>query len=332
MASLKCITCFATLTKGNDRNLVQSRGEFSVQSEINDLDFVVHPTSSYICRVCLRVLQQRQALRKKLDGLNQKLLREYQEKAAAKGLPLKRKAAKKALFTEGDSEEETGSLFSCETDENREEPIVFQPPLTSTPQKSKGPRRCVPPVEKSKSSYVTVKVHWESKESTRTLPDELESLGKMLCRGTYTQIARAAWRCKQVREQIVVLFLKDVDRECSQICSKKNPSILRQTDKQSILNFSLQKLDEELKSRTPLLRSVMMVACFRKSKLDRNQLYLMPAVTMALSICLKNRSPYMTVIQLLNSLFIQHSALMVSTPLASNSPPPNTPKHTQQFY
>ena len=67
MACLKCVTCIATLTKGNDRNLVQSRGEFSVQSEINDLDFVMHPMPSYICRVCLRVLQQRQALRKKLD-------------------------------------------------------------------------------------------------------------------------------------------------------------------------------------------------------------------------------------------------------------------------
>ncbi len=154
------------------------------------------------------------------------------------------------------------------------------------------------------------------------MPDELESSGKMLCRWTYTQIAHAAWRCKQVREQIVVLFLKDVDQECFQICSQKNPSILCQTDRQSILNFSLQKLDEELKSRTPFLRSVMMVVCFRKSKLDRNQLYLMPAVSMALSICLKNRSPYMTVIQLLNSLFIQYSALIVSTALASNLPPP----------
>ena len=95
------------------------------------------------------------------------------------------------------------------------------------------------------------------------------------------------------------------------MCSKKNPSILRKTSKEDIVNFSLTKLDSELKERTPLLRSVLRAASIRKSNLERSNLYWMPAVCMASSICLKNRSPYMTVVQLLNSLFIQHSGLMV---------------------
>ena len=79
----------------------------------------------------------------------------------------------------------------------------------------------------SEKTFVSVKVHWKSKQSSKILPEDLESLGNMLCRETYTQIARAAWRCHRIREQIIVQFLKDIDSECSSMCSKKDPSVLR---------------------------------------------------------------------------------------------------------
>ena len=65
MASVvECILCFTALSKCPNSYLVQNKGEFSVQDEISDLDFVVHPTSPYICRGCLRVLQQRRNAKK----------------------------------------------------------------------------------------------------------------------------------------------------------------------------------------------------------------------------------------------------------------------------
>ena len=140
-------------------------------------------------------------------------------------------------------------------------------------------------------------------------------IGKMLCRRTYAQIAREAWRCNRIKEQIITLLLKDIDRECASICSKKKPSILRQTDKKSMTDFLLENLHEEQKVRTPLLRSVLHVECFRKSNLERNQMYWMPALCMAISICLKNRSPYMTALQILNTLLIYHSGFMVGIKL-----------------
>ena len=120
-------------------------------------------------------------------------------------------------------------------------------------------------------------------EQVLGFPPDLESIGKMLCRGTYTQVANAAWRCSKVREHIIRQFLKEINRECSAMCSKKNPSILRKTSKEDI-NFSLTKLENELKERTPLLRSVLMAASIRKSSLERSNLYWMPAVCMASSI------------------------------------------------
>ena len=309
-----CNLCFTALSKGPNRYLVQNKGEFSVQDEISDLEFVVHPTSQYICKICLRILQQRRNAKKKLQELNEKLLCQYRDNAATRGLSIKRKATESRSSISINQEESNSAQTAPENTaaEIQSEPLDFQPLFASTPQKLKSTSKPRNVENASEKTFVSVKVHWKSKESSKILPEDLESLGKMLCRGTYTQIARAAWRCHRIREQIVVQFLKDIDRECSNMCFKKDPSVLRRTGKEDILDFSLNKLDCELKKRTPLLRSVLMVACFRNSKVQRNNLYWMPAVCMASAICLKNRSPYLTTMQLVNTIFIQHSGLMVS--------------------
>ena len=48
-------------------------------------------------------------------------------------------------------------------------------------------------VQNAKAVDVSIKVTWPSKDAERKLPEDLESLGKMLARGTYKQIANAAW-------------------------------------------------------------------------------------------------------------------------------------------
>ena len=309
-----CDLCFTALSKCPNRYLVQNKGEFSVQDEISDLEFVVHPTSQYICKICLRILQQRRNAKKKLKELNEKLLCQNRDNAATRGLLIKRKATESRSSISINQEESNSAQTAPENTaaEIQSEPLDFQPLFASTPQKSESTSKPRNVENASEKTFVSVKVHWKSNESSKILPKDLESLGKMLCRGTYTQIARAAWRCHRIREQIVVQFLKDIDRECSNMCSKKDPSLLRRTGKEDILDFSLNKLDWELKKRTPQLRSVLMVACFRNSKVQRNNLYLMPAVCMASAICLKNRSPYLTTMQLVNTIFIQHSGSMVS--------------------
>ena len=202
--------------------------------------------------------------------------------------------------------------------------MPIQPTATPTPRLIISTCPCVTEPQPQEVSHETgksetvvkVTVAWNSKTSTRVLTDDLNSLGKMMCRGTYTQIARAAWRNGKIREQLISFFLKEIDKECCNMCSSKNPSLLRKTAKKEIVNFSFTKLDEEVKQRTPLLRSVLMSASVRKTKTKRPDLYWMPAICMAAGICLKNRSSRMTALQLLNPLFIQHSGLMVS-----DSPP-----------
>ena len=100
---------------------------------------------------------------------------------------------------------------------------------------------------------VSVKVKWPSKNKERKLPEDLESLGKMLVRGTYKQIASAAWKNANIKKELIELMSKDIDKECTQLCSKKNPSCLRKTDKENIMSFTMEKFYNELRERAPLL-------------------------------------------------------------------------------
>ena len=77
-----------------------------------------------------------------------------------------------------------------------------------------------------------------------TLYEGLESLGKMLCRGAYGQIATATWKNPILRKQL--LFLKEVDKECSTMCSLKDPSCFCSTKKQDMTKSSFSMMEEEM--------------------------------------------------------------------------------------
>ena len=132
----------------------------------------------------------------------------------------------------------------------------------------------------------------------------------MLVRGTFKQIANAAWHSKQIRKHLIVNVLKQIDRECTNICSRKNPSCLRSPSKQKMLDFSFAKENEELQERAPLFYSVLVAGGSNKKKTEKSSGF--PAVGMAASILLRNRSPYMNAVQLMLGIFLYHSNWAVS--------------------
>ena len=123
------------------------------------------------------------------------------------------------------------------------------------------------------------------------------------------------WRHLELRQNILQCIAKELDKECSGLCSIKQPSCLRETSKQQMLNFSFEEMDRELQGRAPLLRMVLRAASLRQSKKMESDLFLLPETCMAASICLKNRSPHMTALQLLVTIILQHSGMMVSIKL-----------------
>ena len=71
------------------------------------------------------------------------------------------------------------------------------------------------------SCKVTIQVHWPSKVRQKTLDQDLSSLGKMLCRGTFKQIARAAWRCTKLQQHFLEEIARQIHSECSLMCKTK---------------------------------------------------------------------------------------------------------------
>lgn len=130
--------------------------------------------------------------------------------------------------------------------------------LTLSPIGTKGN---VPTLKRMPSECpVTVSIEWADRTKTKVLPLELSALGKMLCRGTKKQIARAAWQCDAIRKHLYEEVVKQIHKECVAMCAKgsnkankkRKESCLRRTDKESIIGFSFDILSKELLERAPL--------------------------------------------------------------------------------
>lgn len=117
------------------------------------------------------------------------------------------------------------------------------------------------------------------------------------------------------------LVRKAVERECTHICSKKNPSCLRKPDKEDMLDFSMEKLCSEVEDRAPMLHTVLSAAAInRRSRAETvTQAARFGAVGMAAAVCLRNQSRYMIAVQFLITNIPHHSNWLVGTKIFNSS-------------
>ncbi|CAH3154050.1 unnamed protein product, partial [Porites evermanni] len=126
--------------------------------------------------------------------------------------------------------------------------------------------------------------------------------------------ANAVWKNEKIKKEIMQLVKKEVERECTHLCSKKNPSCLRKTDKEDMLDFSMEKLCSEVEDRAPMLHIVLSAAAInRRSRAEtETPATRFGAVGMAAAVCLRNRSRYMIAVQFLITNFLYHSNWLAS--------------------
>ena len=167
---------------------------------------------------------------------------------------------------------------------------------------------------------VIVQINWPTGIRKKVLPKELSSLGKMLCRGTYKQIARAAWKCKELQKDFLVLIGKQIHKECSNMCrkvgatgnkkdkKKLHVSCLGRTDKDNILQFSFEKLSKELEDKAPLFQLVLKAASLRTQDTSNRAIQ---SIGVAAAVCLKSRSKNMIALQLILAIINNLSGFMV---------------------
>eukprot|EP00794_Sanderia_malayensis_P001047 gene1047-373_t len=150
---------------------------------------------------------------------------------------------------------------------------------TSTPLNSEQAQESNQREQQCTAATITVK--WPSGTRSKTLSNDLHQLSKKLLRGRYDSIAASVWRHEELRKHIIKLFLKKVNLECEDICKSKDPSILRKTGKEDMLNFTFTSFDNELQERAPILRSVLMTAALRRTMKPEEDLFWQPAVCTA---------------------------------------------------
>ena len=237
-----CVLCCGDILKKGDKNLIEGRTEFSPKSEIVSLDFSVELNSSYICRSCLVKLKKRRALISHLREVNDSLRQIYWKSLNAKSnsFNVRPDAMQDSLCALKQPDLQDPRLpdrpvaiaITSSTPRKDHEQAVFLP--TVSPIRTQ--IMIADAVETSKASEaqekkttVQVRVDWPSKSKTNILHEGLESLGKMLCCGNYKQIARAVWKNAILKKHVQQLFLKEIDHECTALCSQKEASSFRST-------------------------------------------------------------------------------------------------------
>lgn len=143
---------------------------------------------------------------------------------------------------------------------------------------------------REKETKVHLSVEYPSKTIRKELKDDYAVLGKAIVHGRPQQIARAALKNETLKKVIVEKVLQLMTLQVNGLCSRRQPSMLRNTTKEGIAEFDFKKLCFEWKERAPLLYAFLMTCT--SSKRQDNPEWL-PSVSVAGSILLKQRNSHM---------------------------------------
>ena len=339
----RCGLCGLQIATKHDFNLISGKTDY--RPEVLDLPFPVNLDSHarYICKRCIELLNKRKGHKKKLQEVETSLwnrVKEYTDKPAN---------TEKQIASECTTEDPLViEVQSPTVDATRPGPIIASTPKAPPPprkliiiQDGKGNatssrqgtkcqvgRFCQMEDGGKAATTVKLKICWPSKILTKDASPDLVPLCVMLGKGTYKQIASAAWKHKDIRQQLIKIVLKEIDKECCTLCKKgkvkrkekldeanqamEPKSIFRRTEKEDMINFSFVKMSQEIKGKAPLFFSILQAASLKRNKDPLDDRYLLQTTSMAAAVCLKNRCAQMTVVQLLISIIIQHSGIMVS--------------------
>ena len=92
-----------------------------------------------------------------------------------------------------------------------------------------------------------------------------------------------------------------VEKECSMLCWREQPSELRQNDFSHMSTFTWDKLTNEMISRYPVLLNILVTA-MGYSKDDINEIA--PRLSLCYAILMQSRNHELTLVQRLNTILM----------------------------
>lgn len=125
---------------------------------------------------------------------------------------------------------------------------------------------------------------------------------RQLAFSNYNYAANAIWDKPTLRTLLLQKVVKNVQTECSCLCSRKNPSVLRRISPCDIVGYKDRIFETELKERSPILYSVLKEASAssrsqrKKTKDISRKDTSLPAICMAASLLLRKRCSAMSAI------------------------------------
>ena len=222
MTVYNCVLCFKEIEKDYERYLVKSRKKtmFDVSVAPRNLDFYIHVFSEYICKPCLGLLKKLENLEQNLEDLKNSIRNNYATSLEKERLVFHPKGSllhSPNFSGSGEApkkrrlEEARKSLIQLGN-------VPFSP--FSSPVMSSTPKKQVDfqAIEKPSSTSVHVWIEWPSNSMDRKVPQQLESLSKMLVRCTYKLIANAAWWSPNLKKELQLIVLKEINKECTSMC------------------------------------------------------------------------------------------------------------------
>ena len=148
-------------------------------------------------------------------------------------------------------------------------------------------------------------MYYPSEKKKKRLPASLEPLGKAILRGTYEQIAAAAFRQPLIQRFLHEHFVREIGKQCDALRSTKVKSLLRKYSDEDMMDFSFEKLCLEWRERAPLFYHVLMICANPLHGIG--SLDWIPSVALAGSVLLRERSKDMCAVALLVSRIIRDS-------------------------
>ena len=143
------------------------------------------------------------------------------------------------------------------------------------------------------------------RKTTKRLTEEFATLGRCLARGHRASIARAAWNA--VRSEIIELCMKLVASECNSLSKGSHSSLLKNTDPQDLLSFSLSRFARELSVKAPTFHGLLVTALGEDTQQPIH--HCKGPLCLAASITLRQRNARMSAFQYVLSLILWQSGL-----------------------
>lgn len=156
-------------------------------------------------------------------------------------------------------------------------------------------------------------IHYKPKAKSYQMTPTRKRICKPLIRKNYTSFAKRCVQNVTTKKVMVKSIARILEKEVTAMCSDKFNSILKTKSKDSLENFEVRSVMNELTSQAPTLLSLLR-SCM-KSKMPHSSLNLM--ITTIVAMMCKHRRSKCSLTQRMNSLILYagHSAKQVSLPL-----------------